>query len=67
MAAETIESRIEQDAIAGVQRVAVDGQSVDAMTIDDRIKAAEYVARKAAASKNHCGITFRTFTPGGCG
>ena len=67
MAAETIADQIEQDAIAGVQRASVDGTSVDAMSIDDRIKADEYVAKKAAASKNHCGLTFRTLTPGGCG
>ena len=67
MAAETIQDRIEQDAIAGVQRASADGTSVDAMSIDDRIKAADYLAKKAAASKNHCGLTFRTLTPGGCG
>ena len=67
MATETIADRIEQDAIAGVQRVSVDGTSVDAMSIDDRIKADEYRAKQTAKSKNHCGITFRTLTPGGCG
>lgn len=67
MAAETIADRIEQDAIAGVQRVSADGVSVDAMTIDDRIKADEYLARKTAAARNHLGLTFRLLTPGGCG
>ncbi len=67
MAAETIQDRIEQDAIAGIQRVSADGVSVDAMSIDDRIKANEYLARKSAASKNHYGLVFRTLTPGGCG
>jgi hypothetical protein len=67
MAAETIADRIERDAIDGVQSVSVDGTSVTAMSIDDRIKADQYVASKAAASKNHLGLTFRTLTPGGCG
>lgn len=65
--ADTIASRIEDDAIAGVQRVAVDGQSVDAMTIDDRIKADNYVRQRAAAARNHLGLTFRKLEPGGCG
>jgi len=67
MAAETIADRIEQDATDGVQRVAVDGVSVDSMSIADRIMADEYLAKKASATKNHCGLTFRTLTPGGCG
>jgi hypothetical protein len=67
MAAETIQSRIEQDAINGVQSVSVDGTSVSSMSIDDRIKAEQYLAQKAAKSKNHCGLTFRTLEPGGCG
>ena len=67
MAAETIADRIEQDAIAGVQSVSVDGTSVQQMSIDDRIKADQYLATKTAKAKNHCGLTFRTLTPGGCG
>lgn len=67
MAAETIADRIEQDAIAGVQRVSVDGTSVDAMPIADRIKAAEFTAQQTAKSKNHQGLTFVQLTPGGCG
>ena len=67
MAAETIQDRIEQDAIAGIQRVSADGVSVDSMSIDDRIKADEYLAKKTAAGKNHSGLVFRTLTPGGCG
>ncbi len=65
--AETIESRIEEDAITGVSRMTVDGTSVDSMSIDERIKAAEFLAKQSAKSKNHCGLTFRTLTPGGCG
>ena len=65
--ADTIESRIEQDAIDGVASVSTDGTSVTAMSIDDRIKAAKFVAGRAAASKNHRGLAFRTLTPGGSG
>ena len=67
MAAETIADRIEKDAIDGVQRVSVDGTSVDSMPIADRIMADEYIARKAATAKNHVGLNFRILTPGGCG
>lgn len=65
--ADTIASQIEADAIAGVQRVAVDGQSVDAMSIDDRIKADRYRASKQAAAKNHWGMRFKVLIPPGGG
>jgi len=65
--ADTIETRIEEDAIAGIQRVAADGVSVDAMSVADRIKAAEFLAAQTGKDKNHCGLTFRQLTPGGCG
>jgi hypothetical protein len=65
--ADTIASNIEADAIAGVQRVSVDGQSVDAMSIDDRIKAAKYLAGQQAASKNHRGLRFTKLIPPGGG
>lgn len=61
--ADAITTAIETDAIAGIQKAAVDGQSVESMPIADRIAAAEYVARKNAASKNHLGLTFRKFEP----
>lgn len=64
---DTIASQIEADAIAGVQRVAVDGQSVDAMSIDDRIKAARYLAQRQASAQNHQGLRFTKLIPPGGG
>ena len=61
---DTIASQIEADAIAGVQRVAVDGQSVDMMSIDDRIKAQQFVARQqAVAAGNPFGWFLRKAVP----
>lgn len=65
--ADTIESRLEEDAINGVQRVAADGVSVDAMSVDDRIRADQYMKQAAAAKKNHRGIAHLQMKPGGCG
>ena len=65
--ADTIASRIEEDAITGVQRAAADGQSVDAMSIDDRIKAARYLAGQTATAKNHLGLRFIKLVPPGGG
>ena len=67
MAEKTIAEKIEEDARAGIERVKVDGTDVTAMSIDDRIKADQYGKKDTAAAKNHLGITFRTFVPGGCG
>jgi len=66
MADETIQDAIEETA-KGVQSVSVDGQSVTSMDIDKLIRADEYLAKKAAASKNHLGLSFRQLKPGGCG
>lgn len=65
--ADTIESRIEEDAIAGVSKVTVDGTTVETMSIDDRIKAAKFAANQTAKARNHRGLAFRTLNPGGCG
>ena len=65
--ADTINDKIEQAAKAGFSKVTIDGQSVEAMPIDDQIKAADYLAKQSAASKNHLGLAFRTLKPGGCG
>jgi len=63
---ETIQDRIEENA-KGVQNVSVDGMSTTAVDIDKQIRADEYLAKKAAVSKNHMGLSFRTLKPGGCG
>lgn len=62
-----IDNAISDDAVAGIQKVTVDGQTVEAMPIADRIAAAKHVAGTTAASKNHLGLFFRTLEPGGCG
>jgi len=67
MAAETIASNIERDAIDGVQSVSVDGTNVGAMSIDDRIKAARFVAAQQAAARNHLGLRFVKLVPPGGG
>lgn len=67
MVRKTIADGIEEDAIAGIARVTVDGTTTEGMSMDDRIKAAEYGKKATAAAKNHLGITFRTLVPGGTG
>jgi hypothetical protein len=61
-----INSTIEQTA-ANPASVSVDGMTVQSQDISKLIEAGTYLAAKKAASKNHCGLTFRTLTPGGCG
>ena len=63
----TISEAIENAALAGVSEVDVNGTRVKAMTIDDQIKAAQFKAANASASKNHLGLRFRAFQPGGGG
>lgn len=65
--ADTIQDGIEADAIAGVQSATVDGQSATAMSIDDRIKAANFLAQQSGRARNHLGLTIRQLEPGGCG
>jgi len=66
MAEKTIADAIEE-AAKSPSRVSVDGLSVDGLDIEKAIKAKRFLAEQAAASKNHCGLTFRTLEPGGCG
>ena len=56
--ADTIADAIEEAALAGVSRVAVDGTSVEAMSIADMIAADTHLARKSAASQPHGGLRF---------
>ncbi len=65
MADETIADAIERDAIAGVQKVTVDGTSVEAMSIDDRLKAARYLAQQSGSAQNHQGLRFTRLIPPG--
>lgn len=63
----TVADAITNAALAGVAEVEVDGRRVKAMPIDDQIKAAQFAASTASASKNHVGLRFRVFQPGGGG
>lgn len=67
MAQPTAAEKIANAGLDGIAKVSVDGTSTDAMSIDDRIKAAEYGKQNTSTSKNHLGITLRTLTPGGTG
>lgn len=67
MAEKTITEAIQEVGVAGLSRVVVDGTTVEQMPIDDMIKAAEYEKKGTAETKNHLGMSFRTFVPGGTG
>lgn len=41
----------------------VDGTNVQARTIDEMIRADEYLAKKTGQSRNHLGLTFRKLIP----
>ena len=61
-----IADQIEQTAL-GPKRVTVDGTTVEAQSIDEQIAADKHVAASAASTKNHLGLFFRQFKPGGTG
>jgi len=63
---ETVEEAIEQNAL-GPKRVQVGNQSVEQQSIDDQIKADQYLAAKKAASKPHLGLRFIKIIPPGAG
>lgn len=65
--ADTIDEAISETALAGVKRVTVDGQSVEALDIDQLVAAKQAAAATSAKARNHCGLAFRTMEPGGCG
>ena len=67
MAETTIQDAIERSAKDGVASVSVDGTSVTAMSIEKQIAADNYLRQRAAAARNHLGLTFRKIQPGGCG
>ena len=56
--ADTINDRIEQAAIDGVQKVSVDGTTVEAMSIQDMIAASKHVTAQQAAARSHFGLRF---------
>ena len=61
--ADAITTAIETDAIAGIQKAAVDGQSVEAMPIADRIAAAQFVKSAAANAHSHFGLRMAVTKP----
>lgn len=61
-----IADQIETTAL-GPKHVTVDGTTVEAQSIDEQIAADKHVAASAASTKNHLGLHFRQFKPGGCG
>lgn len=63
---ETVEEAIEQNAL-GPKRVQVGNQSVEQQSIDDQIKADQYLAAKQAAKKSHLGLRFTKIIPPGAG
>ena len=67
MAEKTIQQAIEEAAIDGIQSSSIDGMSATAMSIDDQIKAAKYLAGQQAAGQPHQGLRFIKLVPPGGG
>jgi len=65
--ADTVNEAIDEAAKAGVSRITTDGTTVEAMPIGDQIAADKYLKAREAREKNHLGLAFRQFKPGGCG
>ncbi len=63
---ESVEEAIEQNAL-GPKRVQVGNQSVEQQSIDDQIKADQYLAAKQAAKKSNLGLRFTKIIPPGAG
>ena len=66
MSVTTIADKIEENAKSPA-RVTVSDTTVEGQSIPDQILAEQHLAAKSAIAKNHLGLTFRQFTPGGCG
>jgi hypothetical protein len=65
--ADTIDEALSETALAGVKRVTVDGQSVEALSIDELVAARQAAAAASGRARNHLGLTFRQFKPGDTG
>lgn len=65
--ASTIPEAIAENAIAGVKNVTVDGVSATAMSVDEQINAAKYLAGQDAVAQNHFGLRFVKLVPPGGG
>ncbi len=51
----------------GVKSASGDGHQVEAQTVDEIKKAAQFVASNVAATKPHFGLRFTKLVPPGCG
>lgn len=64
---EQIKESIAEGATEAIQSASNDSGSVTRMSIDDQIKAAQYVAGQTAGGKNHLGLRFVQLKPPGAG
>ena len=64
---EAIQTSIAESAADGIASAAADGVTTTVMSIDERIKAANYLAAQNAAGKNHFGLRFTKLVPPGGG
>ncbi len=62
----TAAEAIEQN-VLGPKRVQVGNQSVEQHSIDDQVKAADFLAARNAAAKPHFGLRFTKLIPPGGG
>lgn len=62
-----INDRITQTAADGIANTTVDKESVTVLSIDEQIKAANYVSSQTAASTPKFGLRFTKLVPPGCG
>ena len=65
--AEKIQDKIARSAQAGIASSSNDAGSVTAMSIDDQIKAANYLAGKNASVTKGFGVRFAKIIPPGAG
>ena len=60
-----IKDAIESNATAGIKKVEVDGETVEAMSIKDQIEADRYLSGKTGLTKTSMGIYTRKQVPPG--
>ncbi len=65
--AELIQSAISTNAKSGIASASNDSGSVTKMSIDEQIKAANYLAGKTASTKGNLGLRFSRIVPPGGG
>ena len=65
--ADTIKDKIDEVAKAGVKSVADETGQVQRLSIEEMIKADQYVAAKTAAGRSHFGLRMTKLVPPGTG